>query len=377
VNSRGLFAVAAATLLLGASGPSAEVVIPRGLPAELWRLLTPDDNPVTPAKIALGRRLFHDPRLSADGNVSCATCHDPARGFADGRKVSEGVFGRRGARNTPTILGAAFAEFQFWDGRSRTLEEQAKQPLTNPAEMGMKDHDAVVAVVLKDPSYVADFKAAFNRAPAIDDIAAAIATFERVVLSGDSPFDRFRDGNPLALSEPAQRGLALFNGKARCNLCHPVSATTPTFTDNRFHNTGVGSRGRDYAALAKAASLVDPRALPSDLMFSELGRFNASGQPVDLGGFKTPGLRDVALTAPYMHDGSQATLLDVVAFYERGGEPNPFLDMLMVPLKLTDRERHDLVAFMESLTGQGEGASDRPALRAPKRPASSGSSTDR
>ena len=367
---RGLLVLAiagltAVSIVRAASGP---IQLPKGLPADLWEILIPPDNAVTPEKIELGRRLYFDKRLSADGTVSCATCHDPEKGFADGRKVGEGISGKKGARNSPTVLNSMFNEFQFWDGRAATLEEQAKGPMINPVEMGMKDHDAVVAAVTKDPAYVADFQKIFGRAATIDDIAAAIATFERTVVSGDSAFDRFQAGDKPALSESAQRGWALWNGKARCNTCHPFAANTPNFSDNKFHNIGVAAKARDFGSLArKATQVASLEELAFDPNYSELGRFITTKQPKDLGGFKTPGLRDIALTAPYMHDGSEPTLLSVVEFYNKGGEPNPFLDGGITPLKLTDGEIRDLVAFMESLTGQGAGAANRPALRDPKR----------
>ena len=344
------------------------ISLPKGLPADLWAILVPPENPVTPEKIELGRRLYYDKRLSADGTVSCATCHDPDKGFADGKKVGEGIGGKKGARNSPTVLNAVFNEFQFWDGRAMTLEEQAKGPMTNPVEMGMNDHQAVVTAVLKDQGYVADFQKLFGRAPTIDDIAAAIATFERTVVSGDSAFDRFQAGDKTAMDEESIRGWALWNGKARCNTCHPFSAATPNFSDNKFHNIGVAAKGRDFVALArKAAQVSDPQELAFDPNFSELGRFIATRQPKDIGAFKSSGLRDIALTAPYMHDGSEPTLMSVVEFYNRGGEPNPYLDGGITPLNLTPSEMRDLVFFMNSLTGQGEGAANRPALREPKK----------
>lgn len=358
--------VTASIPLVRAAGDT--ITLPKGLPKDLWEILIPPDNPVTPEKVELGRRLYFDKRLSADGTVSCATCHDPEKGFADGKKVGEGIAGKKGARNSPTVLNAVFNEFQFWDGRALTLEEQAKGPMTNPVEMGMKDHDAVVAAVMKDPAYAADFQKIFGRPATIDDIVAAIATFERTVVSGDSAFDRFQAGDPLALSPSARRGWMLWNGKARCNTCHPFAASTPNFSDNKFHNIGVAARGRDFATLArKAASVADLQELAFDPDFSELGRFIATKQPKDIGAFKSSGLRDIALTAPYMHDGSEPTLLSVVEFYDKGGEPNPYLDGGITPLKLTVTEKHDLVAFMESLTGQGAGAPNRPALKDPKK----------
>jgi cytochrome c peroxidase len=347
-----------------AAGPSAS--LPKGLPADLWEILVPPENPVTPEKVDLGRKLFYDKRLSVDGTVSCATCHDPAKGFSDGLKVSGGVGGKKGARNAPTVLNAVFNEFQFWDGRAASLEEQSKGPLTNPVEMAQPNHDAVVKVVRADPAYQQAFQKAFGREPSIDDIAAAIATFERTVVSGDSPFDRFIAGDKAALSAPAQRGWELWNGKARCNTCHPFGSATPNFSDNKFHNIGVAAKSRDFAALArKAAAVVDPQQMAFDPDFTELGRFIVTKQPKDIGAFKSSGLRDIALSAPYMHDGSEATLLDVVNFYDKGGEPNPYLDGGIVPLKLTDQEKQDLVAFMESLTGQGAGSPTRAELQDP------------
>lgn len=339
---------------------------PRGLPRDLWELLIPPENPVTPEKISLGRRLYFDKRLSPDGTVSCATCHDPQKGFADGKRVSTGIQGKQGTRNAPSVLNAVFYELQFWDGRAASLEEQAKGPMINPVEMGMASHDDVVKAVRAVPDYQKAFVAAFGREPGIDDIAAAIATFERTVVSGDSPFDRFTAGDKAAIPASAQRGWELWNGKARCNTCHPFGGATPNFSDNKFHNIGVAAKARDFAALARqAAGEPDPAKLAFHPDFSELGRFVASKQPKDIGAFKTPGLRDVALTAPYMHDGSEATLLDVVKFYDKGGEPNPYLDGGIVPLKLTAQEMQDLVAFMETLTGTGDGAPDRAALRDP------------
>ena len=360
--------IALAALTLTPVRAGAPVVpLPKSIPADLWELLVPPENPVTPEKVALGRKLFFEKRLSSDGTVSCATCHDPAHGFSDGKKVSEGVQGKKGARNAPTVLNAVFNEMQFWDGRAPSLEEQSKGPMTNPVEMGAASHDAVVAVVRGIPEYKAEFQKVFGREPTIDDIAAAIASFERTVVSGDSPFDRFKAGDKSALSESAQRGWELWNGKARCNTCHPFGEATPNFSDNKFHNIGVAAKGRDFAGLARrAAGAGDPQELAFDPDFTELGRFVVTRQPKDIGAFKTSGLRDVALSAPYMHDGSEATLLDVINFYDKGGEPNPYLDGGIVALKLTDQEKKDLVAFMESLTGEGAGAPARAELLEPE-----------
>jgi len=363
-----VWAAALAVLAAGLARAGAPpVALPKSVPADLWELLIPPDNPVTPDKVALGRQLYFDKRISGDGTVSCATCHDPAKGFSDGKKVSEGVGGKKGTRNAPTILNAVFNEFQFWDGRASTLEEQAKGPMINPVEMGMASHDAVVQVVRADAGYRAEFQKLFGREATIEDIVAAIATFERAALTGESPFDRFVASDKSALSASAQRGWELWNGKARCNTCHPFGEATPNFSDNKFHNIGVSVQGRDFAAIARRASETpDPQQLAFHPDFTELGRYVATRQPKDIGAFKTPGLRDVALTAPYMHDGSQSTLPDVVSFYDKGGEANPYLDGGIVPLKLTEQEKQDLVAFMESLTGEGAGSPTRADLQPPK-----------
>lgn len=358
--------LATALLALSLASTSVAADFPKGLPKDLWEILIPESNPVTPEKVELGRKLYYDKRLSKDATVSCATCHDPAKGFSDGKKVSEGIGGKKGTRNAPTVLNSIFYEFQFWDGRADSLEEQAKGPMINPVEMGMASHDDVVQAVRAVPEYTATFKAVFGREATIDDVVAAIATFERTVVSGNSAFDRFMAGDKAAMSEGAQRGWELWNGKARCNTCHPFGGATPNFSDNKFHNIGVAAIGRDFSALARqAAALTDPQQLASHPDFSELGRFVTTKQPKDIGAFKTTGLRDIALSAPYMHDGSEATLLDVVKFYDKGGEPNPYLDGGVVPLKLTDQEMKDLVAFMESLTGEGEGSPTRAALLDP------------
>lgn len=350
-----------------AAADEQSVTLPPGIPLDLWELLLPENSAVTPERVALGRKLYFDTRLSGDGTVSCATCHDPAQGFADGKRVAEGIGGQTGARNSPTVLNAVFNEFQFWDGRAATLEEQAKGPFINPVEMGLKSHDEVERIVRGVPEYEKAFQAIYGREAVIDDIVAAIAAFERIVVSGNSAFDRYSAGDRSALSESAKRGLTLWSGKGRCNTCHPVDENAPFFTDNKFHNIGVAAKQRDFAALARKAGALgaDADKLSRDKGFSELGRFLVSKQPKDIGAFKTPGLRDVALTAPYMHDGSEESLASVVEFYDRGGEPNPYLDGGIVPLKLTAEEKADVVAFMNALTSEGEGAPDRPALLGP------------
>lgn len=340
---------------------SYDVKIPLGIPKDLWELFIPPDNPITPEKVELGRKLYFDKRLSIDNTVACATCHDPKFAFAENKKVSEGVGGKKGARNAPTVLNAMFFEQQFWDGRAPTLEEQAKQPIINPIEMGMPDHDAVVKKLKGIPEYVELFKKVFGGEITIDKVAQAIAAFERTLLTGNSPFDRFIAGDENAISESAKRGWQLFQGKARCITCHEFNRSNPFFTDNKYHNIGVAMNKEGFADLARKAELLakqgqlDKRKLDElalDPAYSELGRFLVTFNPKDIGAFKTPTLRNVELTAPYMHDGSEATLIDVIEFYNRGGNENPNLSGEMRPLNLTDQEKQDLVEFLKALTGE-------------------------
>jgi len=318
----------------------------------------PEGNPVTSEKVALGRQLYFDARISTDGTVACATCHDPRTGFADGRgaATSAGVGGVLGGRNAPTVLNAAFLQEQFWDGRAPTLEAQAVLPLINPIEHGFADHPAVVARIAELAEYAPLFEAAFGSSEiSIERVGQAIASFERTLLSLEAPIDRFLAGDADAISESAERGWGLFNGKARCNTCHGHVSVIPLFTDDLYHNIGVGVAVPGFEELARKA-LDDPAALDGELAahpaLSELGRFAITREPADLGAFRTPQLRNVALTAPYMHDGSEATLADTITFYDRGGNANPWLDGGMRPLNLTDQERADLVALLETFTSE-------------------------
>jgi len=336
--------------------------LPPAIPADLWELLIPKDNPMTEAKVALGRDLYFDKRLSSDDTVSCATCHDPKTAFAQATSVAEGVGGKKGARNSPTVLNAMFNVEQFWDGRAKSLEEQAKGPLINPIEMAMPSHDAVVAKVKKIPEYVKRFQEVFARPVNIDDLARAIAAFERTQLSGDSPFDRFNAGDRAALGEEAQRGFELFKGKGRCVTCHEFNASSPFFTDFKYHNIGIGMKAtgnfeqlaRQVQQMAQGGKLnteaLDKLSLTEG--FSELGRFLVTRQPKDIGAFKTSTLRDIELTAPYMHDGSLKTLRETIEFYNKGGEGNPNLDGGIRKLDLTEQEISDIEAFMKSLTSE-------------------------
>jgi cytochrome c peroxidase len=338
----------------------AEGRIPLGLPA----VPVPANNPQTPEKIALGKRLFSDKRLSVDGSISCAECHLADKAFADGRAVAEGVRKRTGTRNTPTLWNVAYFTSQFWDGRRDTLETQAKDPFVNPVEHGFAGQQAVLNIVRDDADYVAQFKKVFDaekNAITMDHVAMAIAAFERTLIAGDAPFDRFFfAGRRDAMTPAAQRGLALFRGRAGCATCHTIDKKYALFTDNLFHSAGVGFN-RIQSRLAEittrfmkskgeaTASLSDGRPLDAavltDADLSELGRFVVTGDPGDLGKFKTPTLRNVALTAPYMHDGSVASLLEVIEIelYVRGAETQR-------PVILTPDEKNDLVEFLHALT---------------------------
>ncbi len=303
------------------------VKAPLGLPD----LVIPADNLMTPEKIALGEKLYIDKRLSFDDTVSCATCHDLRLAGTDGGAVSTGIKGQKGGRSAPPSVNAAYMDTQFWDGRAPTLEEQAKGPPANPIEMGMPSHQFLVDKLKGIEDYKKRFQAVFGGEITMDNVAKAIAAYERTLLSGNSPFDRFRyAGEEDAISEQAMAGMGLFVGKARCVTCHQFTASHALFTDNNFHNLGVGfDTGNEKP---------------------DLGRYEVTGREQDKGAFKTPSLRNIALTAPYMHDGSDKTLEEVVEFYDRGGHPNPNLDGGMMPLKLSDNEKAALVEFMKSLT---------------------------
>jgi cytochrome c peroxidase len=333
--------------------------LPLGVSRELWEVSVPQGYEPTPAKIALGDKLFNDVRLSTTDKVSCATCHDTTKAFVDHKPLAEGVAApaKRTQRNSPTVLNAMFNATQFWDGRAATLEDQAKLPITNPIEMGQKNGEDVMRKVLAMPEYARAFKDTFGREGTFEDLAAAIAAFERTQFSGDAPFDRFVAGDAKAIDDAAKRGWALFNGKARCNACHAFSTTSPLFSDQKFHNIGIAAHKTDFIGLARKATgivrsgdlkQIDELAIESDL--SELGRFLVTKHANDIGAFKTPTLRNIAATAPYMHDGSLATLWDVMDHYNKGGVPNPNLDGGMQRLGLTEPQIDDLVAFMEALT---------------------------
>jgi cytochrome c peroxidase len=332
-----------------------------GVPVKATRDSVPRDNPQTPEKISLGEKLFFEGRLSVDGTVACSTCHDPARAFTDGRPVSIGIDGRTGQRNSPTILNALYNATQFWDGRAKTLEEQAALPITNPSEMGQPSLEAAVAQIAALPEYEQAFRRVFGRPINGTDVVRAIASYERTQFSFDSPFDHYMAGDKTAISDSARRGWDLFNTKARCNKCHALSEDKPDptfFIDKDFHNIGIGIIRHNVVALACKAEQeidsgkiidVDQSAVQSET--SVVGRFLVTKKEKDIASFKTPNLRNVLVTAPYFHDGSQATLWDVVDHYNHGdGIRDPWLDEDMQPLALSESEIDDVVAFLATLT---------------------------
>lgn len=349
----------------GESNPAADMPstahvpkdLPIGVSPVLYAISVPADRVPTPAQIALGDKLFNDKRLSADDSTSCATCHDPKAGFVDHKPLAEGIKKQRGQRNSPTVLNAMFGATQFWDGRAPTLEAQAKLPITNPIEMGMKDAEAVMAKVRAIPEYADAFRKVFGREASFDDLALAIAAFERTQFSGEAPFDRYINGDESAIDAAAKRGWATFNGRGRCNTCHAGNAQSPLFSDMKFHNIGIAAHKQDFPQLAReAVAVVDSGdqkqvdELAIETKFSELGRFLVTKQMNDIGAFKTMTLRNIAVTAPYMHDGSLPTLWDVMDHYNKGGIQNPYLDGGMQRLGLSEAEIDDVVAWMSTLT---------------------------
>jgi cytochrome c peroxidase len=270
----------------------------------------PETNPLARTKVDLGRKLFFDKRLSRDQTLACASCHDPRLGFSDGRPLAIGIHGTRGTRNSPALLNRGYGAAFFWDGRAASLEQQAIEPIFNPKELGMTEPELEMRLNMKT-----------------SDVAAALASYVRTIRSGDSRFDRYAAGKKNSLNVLETAGLALFRGKGNCSACH----SGPNFTDERFHNTGVAWR---------------------DGKINDEGRFLISHDERDRGAFKTPTLRLVSLTGPYMHDGSLATLEDVVDFYSEGGRQNPYIAPQLRPAKFTPEEKHALVSFLRSLSGR-------------------------
>lgn len=316
---------------------------------------TQSDARLVPAA-AIGKLLFFDKRLSGDGTISCAKCHDPHKAYSDGVAVAQGIRGQFGTRNAPSLLNVAFTTSEFWDGRRESLEQQATDPLLNPREHGLRGGEAVLQIVSSDSAYAQAFQNTFAVAPdqiTLGLVAKAIASFERTLIAGNSPFDRYMyGGEAQVLSGKAVRGLALFRGRARCATCHLIGERYSLLTDNLYHRVGVGMKAVEGARLAAATNRVisaSPEQL--DHLISEdpdiaaLGRFVVTKDPKDIGLFKTPSLRNVALTAPYMHDGSVNSLSEAIddEIYYRGVEADR-------PLILTPEEKLELVAFLNSLT---------------------------
>jgi cytochrome c peroxidase len=300
--------------------------IPFGLEAS--SVVIPADNPLTTEKVELGRALFFDKRLSADNTIACANCHIAKLGFTDGMPVSTGIRGQKGGRSAPASFNRVFSSAQFWDGRADTLEAQSIGPFTNPIEHGFTNYDLMIAKMKKIPGYKKLFMDVFGEDITIGNVGKAIASFQRTVLSGNSPADRFDQGQEAgAIPESAQRGLTLFREKARCTKCHSGF----NFTDEKFHNLGIGWDDNKV----------------------DLGRYMVTKNPEELGAFKTPTLREISRSAPYMHDGRFKTLEEVVNFYNKGGVKNPHQDPLILPLELTDQEKSDLAAFLRTLNGEG------------------------
>jgi len=287
-------------------------------------VVAPPNNPPSSAKIQLGKQLYFDTRLSSDNTVSCATCHDPARGWTDAGPTSKGIRGQLGGRRAPPVSNAAYNPLQFWDGRAASLEEQAKGPIQNPIEMG-NTHATMIRTLDTIPGYVEAFMHVYGEGPmTVQQVADAIAAFERTVVTTDSRFDRYVRGEHNALTPVEKQGLEIFNGKGHCTGCH----WGPNFSDGRFHNIGVAEK--------------DPKS-------PDQGRYVVTKNPRDMGAFKTPTVRDAALRAPYLHDGSEPSLESLIDFYDRGGNALRNLDPLMVPLGLSRQEKTALVAFIRAL----------------------------
>ena len=286
----------------------------------------PRENPLTPEKVELGRQLFFEKQLSADGTLSCASCHDPDQGFTDDKRVAVGVFGRHGTRRVPKLLNRGYGQSFFWDGRIPTLEEQVLMPVVNELEMDLTIEEAVHRLQ-GSTHYIRAFRQVFSTLPDERSVSHALASYVRTIRSGDAAYDRYLGGAADALDAQQKRGLRIFRTKANCVVCH----LGPNFTDEEFHNTGVGR---------VSGSTTDT------------GRYQVTGEPGDMGRFKTPTLREVVRTPPYMHDGSLATLKEVIDFYDKGGIKNTWLDTELEPLRLQETEKSDLEAFLETLNGK-------------------------
>jgi cytochrome c peroxidase len=326
-QSHGSTSLLLAILVFLSCKPTPEAFVLQ-LPLGLEGMATdiPEDNPLTQPKVELGRELFFDERLSVDATISCASCHIPLLGLADGRAKAMGVYGIEGNRNTPTLINRVFSRHQFWDGRAASLEGVVLEHLQNATEM-RNTLENVVKTISSVPEYKKAFNDIFDSEVTAPDLAAVVASFTRTIVSGNSLYDQFMAGDKSALTESAERGLILFNSeRVNCVACH----VGPNFTDEQFHNTGVSIGGE----------------------ISNTGRFAHTGESMDMGKFKTQTLRDISRTAPYMHDGSLRTLRDVINFYNKGGGARPNLSKHIRPLSLSEQECDDLVNFLRSLSGR-------------------------
>lgn len=334
---------------------------PLGLP----KVIVPDDNPITEAKIELGRKLFMDRRLSHNNTISCAMCHVPEQAFTSNElAMAVGIEGRTNKRNAPTILNAVYYNKFFHDGREHSLENQVIGPIVAFNEMGNPSVGYVIEKIRNTRDYDGLFEKAFGTPVNLDHINKAIATYERTLVSGNSRFDRYQFANEKSAMNASEiNGFKLFIGKGRCIACHTIQDKTATFSDQGFHNTGIGYARNNTVyhreptmpiTLAPGITVQTPSDhfdTASERPPNDVGRFEVTENPKDRWAYKTPSLRNIALTAPYMHDGSLLTLEAVVDFYDKGGEDNPLKDPLLVPLKFTAQEKADLVAFMKALTG--------------------------
>ena len=332
--------------------------LPLGLPTPLP---VPETNPLSQEKIDLGRRLFFDRRLSPNNTISCAMCHVPAQGFTvNEARLAVGMHGKTGKRNAPALYNVAYQELLFHDGREFTLEDQIIAPLTQANEMGNPSIGYVVNTIKKLPGYTEAFQAAFGEAPSVATLGKALASYQRTLVSANSPFDRWYYGREQdTLSEQAKLGFEIFIGKGKCGTCHVFSRDAALFTDHKFRNTGVAhlplippktiavDLGGGLRVNMPRTQLDEVLAQPS----KDRGRYEVTRDPQDLWLYKTPSLRNIALTAPYMHNGVLLTLEAVIDYYDRGGSDGPGQDARITPLHLTAVEKDALLAFLHSLTG--------------------------
>lgn len=332
---------------------------PLGLP----KLLLPEDNPITVAKVELGRKLFYDRRLSLNNTFSCAMCHIPEQGFSSNEmRTAVGIEGRSVRRNSPPLYNVGYAQLLFHDGRENSLEQQVWGPLLAHNEMANPSIGYLVDKLKNSVDYRGLFENAFNKGPTMETIGQALASYQRTLNSADSPFDRWHFGKQYnAITDEAKRGFELFAGKARCSGCHSIDEKSALFTDQKRHNTGIGFRDAMQKTPDKQRVQLAPGVFVevendnlkgiTETKSNDLGYYEISQNPLDRWAYKTPSLRNVALSAPYMHNGSLSNLTEVVQFYNQGGIANENLSPLIQPLGLSDAEITDLVAFLKSLTG--------------------------